>query len=46
MKNITDNELKKIDGGGVNFGAIFGIAAGVTFIIGVIDGLFRPLRCN
>lgn len=46
MKNIIDNELKKIDGGGVNIGAIFGIAAGVTFIIGVIDGLFRPLRCN
>lgn len=46
MNNITDNELKKIDGGGVNVGAIFGIAAGVTFLIGIIDGLFRPLKCN
>ena len=27
---ISDKELLKVEGGGVNIGAIFGIAAGVT----------------
>ena len=43
---MTDNELKNIDGGGVSFGTIVGIAAGITFLIGVIDGIVRPLKCN
>jgi len=46
MKNISDNELKCIDGGGISFGAIVGIATGITFLIGVIDGIVRPLKCN
>ena len=46
MKNINDNELKSITGGGVNISAIIGIAAGITFLIGVIDGIVRPLKCN
>lgn len=39
------NELHNINGGSK---AIIGIAiiAGITFIIGVIDGYVRPLRCN
>lgn len=46
MKEISNSELKCIDGGGVNIGAIVGIAAGITFLIGVIDGIVRPLKCN
>ena len=46
MKNLTNEELKNIDGGGVNIGLLVGIAAGVTFIIGLIDGIIRPLKCN
>ena len=46
MKKINDNELKNIDGGGVNVGLLVGIAAGVTFLIGLIDGIIRPLKCN
>ena len=46
MKNLNDKELRKIDGGGINIGAIVGIAAGITFIIGLIDGIIRPLKCN
>ena len=34
---LNDKELLKVDGGGVNIGVIFGIAAGVTFLISVID---------
>ena len=46
MKNLTNNEMKKIDGGGANIALWLGIGAGVSFIIGLIDGLIRPLKCN
>ena len=46
MKNLNDKELMNVEGGAMNFGIALGIAAGVTFLIGVIDGLFRPLKCN
>lgn len=43
---ISDKELLKVNGGGVSIGTIFGIAAGVTFLISVIDGIVRPLKCH
>lgn len=46
MKNLTNEELKNVNGGGINIGVIAGIAAGITFIVGIIDGIIRPLKCN
>ena len=46
MKEICDKELLNVNGGGVNIGIIFAIAAGATFIISVIDGIVRPLKCR
>lgn len=46
MKNLTNEELKDVTGGGFHIGILAGIMAGVSFIIGVIDGLVRPLKCN
>ena len=46
MKKLSNEEMKKIDGGGVNIGLLVGIGAGVSFLIGLIDGLIRPLKCN
>ena len=46
MNNLNDKELMNINGGGVNIGLVVGIAAGVTFLIGIIDGIIRPLKCN
>lgn len=46
MKNIEDSELKKINGGAFNWAIATAIIAGVTFIIGVIDGYTRKLACN
>ena len=43
---ISDKEMLEVTGGGVNIGVIFGIAAGVTFLISVIDGIVRPLKCR
>lgn len=46
MKKLSDNELMQINGGGLSWGAIVGIVAGITVLIGVIDGFVRPLKCN
>lgn len=46
MNSLNDKELMSINGGGINIGAIVGIAAGITFLIGLIDGIIRPLKCN
>lgn len=46
MRQLNLNEMKEINGGGVNVGLWIGIGAGVTFLIGLIDGLIRPLKCN
>lgn len=46
MKKIDKQELKTIYGGGFNFSIAAIIGAGITFIIGVIDGYIRPLACN
>lgn len=42
---LKDNELVKINGG-IKWTAIGIIGGLVTFIVGIIDGYFRPLRCN
>lgn len=44
MQKISNNELKKITGGGI--GGWFIIGGIVVFLIGVIDGYVRPLACN
>ena len=44
MDKLEEKERKKISGGGL--GTAFLIGAGVIFLIGVIDGYLRPLKCN
>ena len=44
MKELKLDDLRNVNGGG--FGLALGIFAAVTFIIGVIDGYVRPLKCN
>ena len=39
-------ELKEIQGGGISIGSCLLIIAGVTFVVGFIDGIVRPLKCN
>lgn len=41
---LNEDSLRKIKGGGYGIYAALAMAAG--FIISVIDGIFRPLRCN
>ena len=43
---LTELELKQINGGAFKFGLSAIIGAGITFLIGLIDGYMRPLSCN
>ncbi len=46
MKQLKNEELQKIEGGGIGFTTGLIITAGVAFLIGVIDGFVRPLPCR
>ena len=45
MHELTVSELQQINGG-IRIGLGMAIAAGISFIIGVIDGYIRPLACR
>ena len=46
LQKISIQDLKKITGGGMSFGIGALIGAGVVFLIGLLDGFVRPLKCN
>ena len=46
IKEISKEELKEVNGGGLSALGIAGIIAGAIFVIGVIDGYVRPQKCN
>ena len=41
MKKLNKEELLEVNGGGISIGMGLGIAAGITFLIGVIDGQIK-----
>ena len=46
MNIIKDEEMKKVQGGSINWGLVAGISAAASFVIGIIDGWIHPKRCN
>lgn len=46
MKNISNDELREVKGGGINWSMVAGFGAVASFLIGVIDGLMNPKKCN
>ncbi len=46
MNDLTQEKLKKIDGGGISVWGVLTIVTGIVFLVGVIDGFVRPLSCN
>ena len=46
MKNLSNEELMNISGGGVNVALVAAVSAGIAFIIGIFDGIVRPLKCR
>lgn len=46
MEKINNEQLKRVKGGGVNWSLVAGVSAVASFLIGVIDGLINPKKCN
>ena len=45
MKRLREEELKSIKGG-ASVSTVFLISSVVAVVIGIIDGICRPLPCN
>lgn len=45
MNNISKENLEKLEGG-VSIWLGVAIVAAVIFVVGVVDGYVRPLKCN
>lgn len=45
MNRLDREELKNVKGG-IGFWTVAGIISTVIFIVGVLDGIARPLKCN
>ena len=46
MRIQNNDQLKKIKGGAINLKIVAGIGAVTSFLIGLIDGIINPKKCN
>lgn len=46
MESLTNEKMKNIKGGEINWGLVAGIGAFASFLFGVIDGFINPKKCN
>ena len=47
MKKLDEKQMKEISAGGLSIAAIFGlVAAGISFLGGLLDGYTRPFKCR
>ena len=46
MKQIKEEELKKVKGGAINWGLMAGLGAIASFVIGMVDGWIHPKKCT
>ncbi|MBE6147134.1 MAG: class IIb bacteriocin, lactobin A/cerein 7B family [Firmicutes bacterium] len=46
MSELDEKQLRNISGGGLSFWGVCGIVAAVVFVVGVLDGIARPVKCD
>ena len=46
MKTLNCSEMREIQGGAISATLGLFIAGALAFVVGVIDGIFRPLVCR
>ena len=46
MNKLNSEELLNIRGGAIKWIIVATIGVCLTFLIGVVDGIIRPLKCN
>ena len=45
-KSHRENDLKNVKGGALGSKLIMGLVTGGAFLVGLIDGILRPLKCR
>ena len=45
MRSIKEQEMQQITGG-VNWVVVTFVSAAISFVIGMVDGLINPKKCN
>lgn len=43
---LSDKDMKNINGGAIKWGIMAVISVAVSLIAGILDGYFRPMKCN
>lgn len=43
---LTNQDMMQIDGGGISWGIVAGIAAAIVYVIGCFSGYTNPNRCS
>ena len=46
MKELSVKQAKEFKAGGLSAAAWAAIVSGISFVIGIFDGITRTLRCN
>ena len=46
MRELSLNEEKNIHAGGLSAAAFAAIAAGISFFVGIFDGITRTIKCH
>lgn len=46
MEILKENDLKNVKGGALGSKLIMGLVTGGAFLVGLIDGILRPLKCR
>jgi len=46
LEILKNEELNNVVGGGLTFKLLMSIVGVSSFVIGLIDGLIRPLKCR
>ena len=46
MNLLSEKQLNNISAGGISRAVLAGLAAAGIFIVGVVDGFIRPLKCH
>lgn len=46
MKTLDTQKMQTVEGGGLNWALLGGLAAIITFLAGLFDGYTNPNKCN
>ncbi len=46
MRELNNNQAKKLYAGGLSAAAWAAIVSGISFVIGIVDGIVRVIRCD